>query len=454
MFIPDNAELAIAKALILGDKADLDNPTKEVYAQAGAMHVLAVSGLHVGVIYLVLLSLLGQRNGRVTKPILVAIIVIPSLWAYAFITGLSPSVLRAVTMFSFLAMAQVFNRRSATFNTLAISALILLIVNPYMIMSVGFQLSYVAVIGIIFLYPIFENWFYPTSRIGRFFWQITALSLAAQLATSPLSALYFHRFPTYFLFSNLLVIPAAMLIVWGGLALLILGSISSTLGIMLGKVLGLLIWLVNQSLLWLAKLPYADIHNLAPTILDTWMLYGLILFAFLFISLKRWAYYKFAALTVLLLSINFLYADIRTNSFRQIVFYSVNNSWAIDLVEDKNYLPLADSLLLTNKRKIDFLLNPYRRFHGLAPVNSDINKTSVANLGEVIVWHGKSILLANPCLEEREIPKDFDFVLYKTSQSGMKCYQEQILLRKFVNNQEVKYTRHNLHTQGAIIIDI
>jgi competence protein ComEC len=168
-FITQPEALAVAKALILGKKEDLDGNTKEIYATAGAMHVLAVSGLHVGIIYLVLLGLLRQKRSRITKPILVAIIIIPALWAYAFLTGLSPSVLRAVTMFSFLALAQVINRRAASLNTLAISAFILLLVNPNLIMAVGFQLSYVAVLGIIFLYPQIRKLAMPSNSIGVFF---------------------------------------------------------------------------------------------------------------------------------------------------------------------------------------------------------------------------------------------------------------------------------------------
>ena len=454
LFIPQSQELSVAKALILGKREDLDRITKETYATAGAMHVLAVSGLHVGIIYLVLLGLLRQNQRRVTKPILVAIIVIPTLWAYAFVTGLSPSVLRAVTMFSFLALAQVINRRSASLNTLAISAFILLLVNPYMIMAVGFQLSYIAVVGIIYLYPMFEKWFNPANPILRFVWQITALSLAAQLVTAPLSAFYFHRFPTYFIFSNLLVIPAATIIVWGGLVLLFLGSLSSTLGILLGKMLGAIIWLVNQSLQWIAALPKADIHSLTTTILDTWILYGLIIFVLLFVSTRKWTYYWVAAVLLTIFSLNIIYADTQNKELKQLVFYSVNYSWALDFIEDNRYYPLADSLLLADRNKIDYHLTPYRRQNGLYPAGKSIKKMAIPELGEVIVWHGKYILLARPCLEEKDIPRYFDFVLYKVGPTRQYCYQEQILLRKFVNDQDLSYARYNLRSQGALIVDI
>jgi competence protein ComEC len=452
-FIAQPEELSIAKALVLGKKDDLDKPTKETFAKAGAMHVLAVSGLHVGIIYLVLIGLLWQKRGSVTSPLLIAIIVIPTLWAYAFITGLSPSVLRAVTMFSFLALAQVINRRSSSINTLAISAFILLLVNPYYIMSVGFQLSYIAVAGIIFLYPIFEKWLNPANRILRFAWQITALSLAAQLVTAPLSMHYFHRFPTYFIISNLLVIPAATIIVWGGLILLLLGSVSTSLGLLLGKILTAIIGLLNFSLQWLTTLPFADIHGVSFSILNTWLVYGLIVFAVLFLLTKNWSYYWLTAGLVIIFSLSFIYADVQSNKLQQLVFYSVNHSWVIDFIERKTYHSKADSSLLADAGKIDYSLTPYRRKSGLFLSESGIRE-QITDLGEVVVWHGKRILLANPCLDEKEIPPYFDFILFKITQTRQNCYQEQILLRKFVNNKEAGYTRYNLRSQGALIVDI
>jgi competence protein ComEC len=453
-FITEPQALAVAKALILGKKEDLDGNTKEIYATAGAMHILAVSGLHVGIIYLVLLGLLRQKQGRITKPILVAAIIIPALWAYAFITGLSPSVLRAVTMFSFLALSQVINRRAASLNTLAISAFILLLVNPNMIMAVGFQLSYVAVAGIIFLYPAFEKWLNPENSILRFAWQITALSLAAQLVTAPLSAFYFHRFPTYFIFSNLLVIPAATIIVWGGLILLTIGSISSTLGILLGNILSMIIWLVNNSLKWITSLPFADINSLSSTIFDTWIFYAIIILAFLFFHKRNWSFYWISAALVIIFSFSAIYSNISQNKLKQLTFYSVNNSWAVDFIAEKRYHFIADSVLLADSNKINYHITPYRRQNGFLPANNNLLQPLVTDIGEVIVWHDKRILLANACLAENEIPQVFDFVLFKAGRTPGNCYQEQILLRKFVSDQERSYARYNLHTQGALIVDI
>ena len=139
---------------------------------------------------------------------------------------------------------------------------------------------------------------------------------------------------------------------------------------------------------------------------------------------------------------------------RQLVFYSVNYSWAIDFIEDSRYYPFADSLLLTDRNKIEYHLTPYRQQNGLIPGGKSVKQMSIPELGEIMVWQGKRILLANPCLEEKDIPGYFDFVLYKVGATGQYCYQEQILLRKFVNNQGLSYNKYYLRSQGALIVDI
>jgi len=210
-------ELAVASALILGYKDSIDIDLKSAYSSAGAMHVLAVSGLHVGIIFLIFSQLfyfLGKyKYGNIIKGVLLILI----LWSYALLTGLSPSVMRAATMFSFIVAAKMTKRNSSFFNTLAASALVLLIYNPLLIMEVGFQLSYMAVIGIVIIQPWVNNLFNFKWWLPIKIWEITAVSIAAQIATFPLGLLYFHQFPNYFMLSNLIVIPLAIFILYLGI---------------------------------------------------------------------------------------------------------------------------------------------------------------------------------------------------------------------------------------------
>ena len=233
-----NNELAVASALILGYKDDLGEELKHSYSSAGATHVLAVSGLHVGIIFLVLNFLLNILDKNDRFKISKAILLICFLWAYATITGLSPSVVRAATMFSFVTIGKSFGKSSSIYNTLCASAFVLLVYNPYLIMEVGFQLSYLAVVGIVYFQSIIYKWIYVKNKFLKYIWMITSVSIAAQLTTFPLGLLYLHQSPTYLFASNLFVIPGAMLIIGLGILLFItswIPLISGGIGWLLAK---------------------------------------------------------------------------------------------------------------------------------------------------------------------------------------------------------------------------
>ena len=210
--------LAIICAMTLGTKEHLDDDLRQSYASSGAIHILAVSGLHVGIVYLLLSRLLRSmlRRNRFKLYTLAFILIV--LWIYAFLTGLSPSVLRACTMFSFLAIGRISERPTNIYNTLAASAVFLLILEPKLLFSLSFQLSYLAVFGIVYLQPRIFRWIYVQNRILRWFWEITAASLAAQIATFPMSLHYFGQFPNYFILTNWIAIPLATSILVLGLS--------------------------------------------------------------------------------------------------------------------------------------------------------------------------------------------------------------------------------------------
>jgi len=215
----------IAAALLLGEKSSLDKEVREAYAATGTMHILAVSGLHVGIIYAILffpLRYLRLSLGQ-KKIYLTGIIVL--IWCYALLTGFSPSVLRAATMFSLFTIGDMRKRKPSSWNLLGLSAMMMLIFDPDAYREVGFQLSYLAVAGILALQPLIVRWWLPSNRFLEYFWQLAAVSIAAQLATFPLSVFYFHLFPVYFLLANLFVIPLSFLAMMAGIGLLMLGWI-------------------------------------------------------------------------------------------------------------------------------------------------------------------------------------------------------------------------------------
>jgi competence protein ComEC len=212
---------AILMAILLGDKSELETQLRTDFSRVGAMHILAVSGLHLGIIFLLfdqLLQLFRFRRQSWFRVILLTSI----LWGFALLTGMSNSVMRSALMFSFLIAADLLKRKGVGLNSVAASALILLLLDPFRLFQLGFQLSYLAVFGILTIYPALSVIFKSKYKLINKLIDLMLISLAAQLSTLPLTLAYFHQFPNLFLISNLLVVPLAFLIVSGGVLLSII----------------------------------------------------------------------------------------------------------------------------------------------------------------------------------------------------------------------------------------
>ena len=222
-FKPD--ELAVINALLLGQRQDISKQLIADYSSAGAIHILAVSGLHVGIILLILNWLFKPlerlNKGRFIKTVLVVLF----LWMFAFVAGLSASVVRAVTMFTFLAIGLSFRRKNIIEFSLIASMFFLLIVKPMFLFDVGFQLSYLAVFGIVWVQPLLYKLWNPKLKIVDKFWQLLTVSFAAQAGILPLSLYYFHQFPGLFWMSNLIIIPFLGAILIGGIVIIFLSLI-------------------------------------------------------------------------------------------------------------------------------------------------------------------------------------------------------------------------------------
>lgn len=218
-------ELGLASTLVLGYKNDIDSEVKQAYMNAGAMHVLAVSGMHVGIVYMaldLLMIVFGGKRLYWLKQLLIILL----LWAYAFITGLSPSVTRATIMFTVVIFGKVFNRDTSVYNSLAFAALCILVYDPSMLFKPSFQLSCVAVTGIVFYQPRIARIINVKNKALNYLWQLTSVSIAAQIATLPFCLYYFERTPVYFWLSNIIVSPGATMLIVLAMLLLITSPIN------------------------------------------------------------------------------------------------------------------------------------------------------------------------------------------------------------------------------------
>ncbi|WP_431133921.1 ComEC/Rec2 family competence protein [Psychroserpens mesophilus] len=245
-------ELAIINALILGQRQDMDRDMYTNYANAGAVHILAVSGLHVGIILMLLNFILkpleSLKRGNAIKVTNILLL----LWSFAVVAGLSASVTRAVTMFSIVAIAMHLKRPTNIYNTLCISIFILLLVKPMFLFDVGFQMSYLAVFAIVSIQPLIYKLWQPKWKVTNYFWQICTVTLAAQLGVAPISLFYFHQFPGLFFISNLAIIPFLGLILGFGILVIVL-SLLNSLPEVLANAYGSIISSMNYVVSWVSK---------------------------------------------------------------------------------------------------------------------------------------------------------------------------------------------------------
>ena len=351
----EGREFAVGAALILGYTDELDPEIMRAYAGSGALHVLSVSGLHVGIMYMVVaffLSALGFDKTR-RGTIVMAIILILFLILYAMITGLSPSVLRASVMFCFIVGAKFRNCHTNIYNTLAVSAICLLIYDPYLIMQVGFQLSYLAVIGIVAIQPLLVDLWEPKTKMMKWVWEITCVSVAAQIATVPLGFLYFHQFPVYFMISNLIVIPLSTGILYVGLATL-LSAFIPTVCDYLTLILKWMIWILNKSVEITEALPYSVLGGIDISIIETWMLYMVVLALFVFFTQKKIAGLYVSLIALLIISVTQFIETVEQNSQQQFIVYNVAGTAVYDVIRGRRNQFYAPTELINDKDKMLF----------------------------------------------------------------------------------------------------
>ncbi|RNI28147.1 ComEC family competence protein [Rufibacter immobilis] len=396
-------EQTIANALVLGVQDELDAALRNAYARTGTMHVLAVSGLHVGLLYGVLLFFLKPLRRDNTSRLLVFLIILGVVWFYAFVTGLSASILRSVCMFSLMELGRLMSRKSSILNTLAVVAVGLLIYEPNFLLDVGFQLSFLAVAGIVLLQPVFLRLWHPGNRVVRFFWELLAISVAAQLATFPLSLYYFHQFPVYFWLANLVAVPFTSLGLYIGVAFMLLFWVPVLNG-WIGKLLEWTLWLLNEVLLWLEHWPYAVLEGFVVTPGQVLALYLFILAVSLFLLRKQLPWLAAALLCVAFLSGTELAEAHRQRRNQELVMHSVRRSSAVSLLNGRKVTLLADSSFYAQPQLFSYQVQPYWRAKGVRTQvrlgalfpetgsNQEVPYYVTPEGNRLLVWKGRSFL--------------------------------------------------------------
>jgi competence protein ComEC len=356
-YIGGHQEQGLAEALLIGYKDDLDKSLVQAYSNTGVVHVIAISGLHLGIVYLLLAGLLKPMGNR--SKLLRFFIIMLGLWGFAFLAGAQPSVLRSAVMFSCIALGELMARKSAVLNTLALSAFGLLCYNPFWLWDLGFQLSYAAVASILVFYkPLYRQLYFPNKAVD-WVWQLVALTLTAQVFTLPISLYHFHQFPVLFLATNLLAVPLSSLILLGEILLCLLWWLPAAAA-PLGHALETLIRFMNAYVLRLDGLPLALWDGFFLSSMQVVLLYIILGCAGYWLLEKR--------KKALFLSLSFLLLFTMLRSFyllkaqgqQQLIVYNISKHSAADFICGRNVLFRGDASLLQESFEQKFHLKPAR----------------------------------------------------------------------------------------------
>lgn len=363
-------EHAFLSAITLGYKADLSDDVKEAFRVSGTSHVLAVSGLHVGIIFLVIQSLLFFLGKSGKTHIAKQFIIIFFLWVYVFLTGFPVSVIRAAIMLTIYCLSIVNHRRGFTYNTLAAAAFILLVYNPFYLFDVGFQLSFAAVFAILFFQPRFRKWLHPKSKFEKYTWDLFTVSLAAQIGVFPLGLYYFGTFPTYFFMTNVLVVPLIGFNIYATLgtgSITLLAPFGSAFEALFTVSRWLLKFLINAVLYivyFFESLPFSHIKNVHITLWQTVLIFMFSLSTTFFVKQGK------AKPLIVSLAALFLFLVLSTVSFvnptqNQLIVYNRYRTSEIGyLIHDKKTMfePSGNAIVPhTSKRIVRLSRNDYRQ---------------------------------------------------------------------------------------------
>ena len=481
-------EYAIVTGLVLGIRDGLDNELKNAYAAAGAMHVLAVSGAHVIIVFQLVVLMLGRLKKVRFGGWVFAITALLILWFYAFVTGLSASVLRAVIMFSFVIIGEAVRREGNLFNTLGISAFGLLCYDPYLLQDVGFQLSYLAVAGIVYLHPKLYRWFDFQNWFADKLWEMTCVSLAAQIAVFPLTLFYFHQFPTYFLLANAIVIPVSTAVLYGGLALLAFAWVPYLSGL-LAVVLQWITWLLNQCAFLTEQTPGALIQGIHVNVWELTLLYLLTVAVFVFFYQPRLRYWGVAALLLLGVSASQLYGKFRFREQHLLAVYAIPGHATLDVIDNQTHVFVMDSALAANDNRVLFHLRnhwgrrrvlPFQKILFSGNDSTKQNDSPEANANaltfkrmrgySVFVWHGRRFCILHQAMPLQDFPRQkMDYLIVQNNSlrnikklpekifgtvildASNKFYLSKRLKKAFIEKQTAC---HNVQEDGAFLLEL
>ncbi|WP_152267965.1 ComEC/Rec2 family competence protein [Agriterribacter humi] len=467
-YIPGKREAGVAEALLIGYRDDLDRDLVQSYANTGVIHVIAISGMHLAMIYGLLIVLLKplQRNAK-TKWVR-GVVILSVLWLFTLLSGAGPSILRSAVMFSFIVVGESMRRKISVYHTLSASAFFLLCWNPFFLWDVGFQLSYAAVLSIvIFLRPITSR-FYFKYAFANYMWKLVAVTLAAQVLTTPLSIYHFHQVPNLFLLSNLVIVPLSGFILYGEILLCLL-SLFPVVAVFTGKILSVVLRMMNNFITFVDGIPFAVSNNIFISILQAVLLYVFIIAVATWLMKVKKQMLPYAVMALL------AFAFCRMLDFRdkqkqhKLIVYNIPRHSAVDFISGRNYYFAGDEALTTDPFLHDFHLNPSRLLFRMQAADSLKNMKTVSPF---FYFNNKRILLLDTItvLPRVAQPIDVDIIILSKNvnvrisrlQQVFRCRQYVFdasapawKTRQWKNDcDSLHLRRHSVQEDGAFILDL
>ena len=457
-YIKGPKEQGLAEALLIGYKDDLDKRLLQSYTNTGVVHIIAVSGMHIALLYwllnLIFQPFLRKKNIRWLHPFLV----ITSLWLFSLITGGAASIIRAAVMFTFVKLGKSINRNASIYNILLSSAFCLLCYNPFWLWDVGFQLSYAAVLSIVIFYKPIYSLLFLKNKLLNLSWQLVAVSISAQILTTPLSIYYFHQFPIYFLITNLVAVPLSSIILIGEFILILISPVSSIARVG-GAVLEKLIWWLNSFIERIENFPFALWSGLQISVFQVILLFSFITFISLWLFEKLRIGLWLSLLSLLLILFLRVHSFSLAEKQAKIIVYNVPKNSAVDFIEGRRFRFYADSAVLNDNSMKSFYINPSRlmnRLYAAGPLQDFYQN------GDALYFKNKRILWLHSSLawpvDSSKINTDLVLLsgnprLYIT-ELQKRVLTKQIVIDGSVPSWKARFWQHDCDSLGIPCHDV
>lgn len=446
---------SICSALLVGYDDEIDKNILSSFSHSGTLHILSVSGMHTGVIYGIILFLFSLFDKHDKRKKLKCIVLVSILVAFTIITGFSPSVLRASLMLSLIIIGKTFQKQSNSYNTLLVSAFILLLVNPLLILDVGFLLSYFAVFGIMYLYPILSNTIYIENKLLKWFWDSTIISVSATIFTLPISLYFFHQFPTWFIFSNLIIIPISIVIMFCALLIVAFSKVV-VIKSLLVKLTNTLVWLIISTSNLTDNPNYGYIDYICFNKIDFLFLTICIILLLLYIKHKRFKLVVAFMLNLLLWTSFTIYENAKQIKQSELIVFNI---------KQKTFYALRKgNLLYCNKTSLT--TNEFERI--VKPYIVNYRNLKIINTSNNYIASNSTRFLNITQSDVSSIPSTTNYILISNNSTvKMNTFEKSkpLIIADYSNNYKTliklknlckihHLTLHNTKEEGALVLNL